>query len=55
MLMKIPFVKAMPYHLSQDMSSLLYEQSYVAEEIIYDVGECNCDTVYFILKGRIKV
>jgi len=25
MLMKIPFVKAMPYHLSQDMSSLLYE------------------------------
>lgn len=37
------------------MSSLLYEQSYLAEEIIYDVGERNCDTVYFILKGRIKV
>lgn len=55
MLMKIPFVKAMPYHLSQDMSSLLYEQSYLPDEIIYDVGDRNCDTLYFVSKGRIKV
>ena len=53
--MKIPFVKAMPYHLSQDMSSLLFEQNYLPDEIIYDVGERNCDTLYFVIQGRIKV
>jgi CRP-like cAMP-binding protein len=52
---KIPWVKAMPFHLTQDMSNLLFEQLYLPNEVVYDVGDKACDTVYFIVKGRIKV
>jgi CRP-like cAMP-binding protein len=55
LLMRIPWVKAMPYHLVQDMSSLLFEQDYFAEEVVYDVDDPNCDQLYFVLRGRLRV
>lgn len=33
----------------------MYQQSYLPNEVIYDVGEPDCDIVYFIVKGRINV
>ena len=54
-LLAIPFVAAMPYHLSQDMCGLLYEQVYMTDEVVYDVGDTNCDTLYFVWAGKLKV
>jgi len=52
---KIDFVQAMPYHLSQDLARLLYKQTYLSGEVVYDVGDIECDTLYFVLQGKLKV
>ena len=52
---KIPFVQAMPFHLIQDMSRILYAQRFIKNEVVYDVGETNCDTLFFVESGKLQV
>ena len=52
---EIDFIKAMPYHLVQDVSGILYPQRFLLDEIVYDVGETNCDTLYFVESGKLQV
>ena len=51
----IPFIAAMPYHLVQDVSGILYPQRFLANEVVYDVGETSCDTLYFVESGKLQV
>ena len=37
------------------MCGLLYEQVYMTDEVVYDVGDTNCDTLYFVWAGKLKV
>jgi len=46
---------AMPFHLVQDVSGMLYPQRFLYEEVVYDVGETNCDTLYFVESGKLQV
>lgn len=34
---------------------MLFEQDYFADEVVYDVDDPNCDQLYFVLKGRLKM
>ena len=54
-LSKIPLIKAMPYFLIQSMSTILFQQVYTANEVVYDVGDSNCDHLYFVFGGKLKV
>ena len=46
----------LPFKLVQDMSGVLYgPQFFGAEETVYDAGEGNCDTLYFVESGRVQV
>ena len=52
-ILTIPFMAAMPYHLVQDVSGILYPQRFLTDEPVYDVGETNCDTLYFVESGKL--
>ena len=52
-ILEIPFVAAMPYHLVQDVSGILYPQRFLNGEVVYDVGETHCDTLYFVESGKL--
>ena len=54
-ILTIPFMAAMPYHLVQDVSGILYPQRFLTVEPVYDVGETNCDTLYFVEAGKLQV
>jgi len=45
----------MPYHLIQDISGVLYPQRFLLNEIVYDVDEQSCDTLYFVESGKLQV
>ena len=45
----------MPYHLIQDISGVLYPQRFLINEVVYDVDETNCDTLYFVESGKLQV
>lgn len=51
----IPFINSMPYFLQQDICKLMFKQVYKAEDTVYDVDEPNCDCLYFVYEGRLKV
>lgn len=55
LLLQIPFLKVMPYYLVQDVSGMLYPQRFLHDEIVYDVGETSCDTLYFVEAGKLQV
>ena len=55
LILKIPFIAAMPYHLIQDISGVLYPQRFLLGEVVYDVDETNCDTLYFVESGKLQV
>ena len=44
---------AMPYHLVQDVSGTLNSQTFYANEVVYDVGYTNCDTLFFVEQGKL--
>ena len=46
---------AMPYHLVQDVSGTLNSQTFYANEVVYDVGYTNCDTLFFVEAGKLQV
>ena len=54
-ILKIPFIAAMPFHLVQDVSRILYAQRFIKDEVVYDVGETNCDTLFFVESGKLQV
>lgn len=54
-MLKIPFLAAMPFYLVQDVSGMLYAQRFLYDEIVFDVGETNCDTLYFVEAGKLQV
>ena len=54
-ILKIPFMAAMPFHLVQDVSGMLYPQRFLYDEVVYDVGETACDTLYFVEQGKLQV
>jgi len=33
----------------------MFKQIYKAGEIVYDVGEKNCDCLYFVFEGKLRV
>jgi len=33
----------------------MFKQVYKAGEIVYDVGEKNCDCLYFVFEGKLRV
>lgn len=45
----------MPFHLVQDVSGTLYPQRFLLDEVVFDVGETNCDTLYFVESGKLQV
>ncbi len=45
----------MPFHLTQDMSSLLYEQVYMRDEVVYEVNDPKVNHLYFVYEGLLKV
>ncbi len=45
----------MPYFLIQSMSTILFQQVYTANEIVYNAGDTNCDHLYFVFGGKLKV
>ena len=45
----------MPFHLVQDVSGTLYSQRFLMDEVVYDVGETSCDTLYFVESGKLQV
>jgi len=45
----------MPYHLIQDISGVIYPQRFLTDEVIYDVGDSPCDTLYFVESGKLQV
>jgi CRP-like cAMP-binding protein len=52
-ILKIPFIASLPYHLVQDVSGMLYPQRFLHDEVVFDVGETNCDTLYFVESGKL--
>jgi len=48
-------MKAVPFHIGQDMSENVLEQVYMAGETIYEVGDRDCDCLYFVMQGKVKV
>jgi hypothetical protein len=37
------------------MSTILFQQVYTANEVVYNVGDTNCDHLYFVFGGKLKV
>jgi CRP-like cAMP-binding protein len=37
------------------MSEQVMQQVYTQDEIIYDAGEMDCDALYFVQAGKVKV
>ena len=55
LILKIPFIAAMPYHLLQDINGVLYPQRFLGGEVVYDVDDSACDTLYFVETGKLQV
>ena len=34
---------------------MIYPQQYLANEVVYDYLEPNCDTLYFVVSGKLMV
>ena len=45
----------MPYFLIQSMSTVLFQQIYTTDDIVYNSGDSNCDHLYFVFGGKLKV
>ena len=45
----------MPYFLIQSMSTILFQQIYTTNELIYNAGDPNCEHLYFVYGGKLKV
>ena len=53
---KIPFMLEMPGSLVQDASGVLYgPQNFGKDEVVYNSGDANCDTLYFVEEGSLQV
>ena len=37
------------------MSTILFQQVYTANEVVYNAGDFNCDHLYFVYGGKLKV
>jgi len=51
----LDFVNQMPYFLHVEILKHIYKKVYKANTLVYDVDESNCDCLYFVLEGKLKV
>jgi len=45
----------MPYFVIQSISTILFSQVYTTNEVVYDANDPNCDHLYFVYGGKLKV
>ena len=53
MIQEIPFIASMPFQYIQDISGVLYPQSFLAGEVVYDI-DSPCDALYFVESGELQ-